>query len=67
LFDFFNTTGVPTSLRALGLTEQQAKEAARQFAASKPVNVVPVDEKTLTDLLLAAWSGERPSLQGVAR
>lgn len=65
LYDFFSTTGVPTSLRALGLTEQQAREAARQFAAGEPVNIVPVDEATLTDLLLAAWSGERPSLQGV--
>ncbi|GAB2556670.1 maleylacetate reductase [Kribbella endophytica] len=67
LYDFFSTTGVPTSLRALGLTEQQAREAARQFAATNPVNIVPVDEATLTDLLLAAWSGERPSLQGVGQ
>ncbi|GAA1542638.1 maleylacetate reductase [Kribbella lupini] len=67
LYDFFSTTGVPTSLRALGLSEQQAKEAAQQFAAGNPANVVPVDEKTLTELLLAAWSGERPSLQGVTR
>ena len=67
LYGLFTTAGVPTSLRELGLTEQQAKEAARQFAASNPVNVVPVDEKTLTYLLLAAWSGERPSVQGAPR
>ncbi len=67
LYDFFSSTGVPTSLRALGLTEHQAREAAHQFAAGNPVNVVPVDEKTLTELVLAAWSGERPSPQGVVQ
>ncbi|MGC4937292.1 maleylacetate reductase [Kribbella sp. DT2] len=61
LYDLFTAAGVPTSLRALGLTEQQAKEAARQFGASSPVNVVPVDEEALTRLLLRAWAGERPA------
>jgi maleylacetate reductase len=67
LYDLFTTAGVPTSLRALGLTEAQAKDAAHQFAATNPVNIVPVDEDALTELLLAAWSGERPSRQGVVQ
>lgn len=65
LFDLFGNAGVPTSLRELGLTEQQAVEAARKFAASKPDNPVPVDEEILTELLIRAWAGERP--EGVVR
>jgi maleylacetate reductase len=61
LYDLFTTAGVPTSLRALGLTEAQAREAAHQFAAGNPVNVVPVDEAALTELVLRAWAGERPA------
>ncbi|MEV6284157.1 maleylacetate reductase [Kribbella sp. NPDC051770] len=60
LYDFFTATGVPTSLRALGLTEEQAREAARTFAAGHPENPVPVDESVLTDLLVHAWAGDRP-------
>ncbi|WP_083751168.1 maleylacetate reductase [Kribbella sp. ALI-6-A] len=60
LFDLFTTAGVPTSLKSLGLTEHQAKDAAHSFAASGVENVVPIDEQALTDLLLSAWSGDRP-------
>jgi maleylacetate reductase len=61
LFDLFTTAGVPTSLRSLGLTEQQAKDAAQTFATSNPKLV---DEAVLTDLLLRAWAGEHPTERG---
>lgn len=51
LFDLFSTAGVPTSLRELGLTEQQATEAAERFQASTSFDV--------TEILHRAWAGER--------
>ncbi|TCM51259.1 maleylacetate reductase [Kribbella sp. VKM Ac-2568] len=61
LFDLFARAGVPTSLRELGLTEEQAREAARRFAAKAPANPVPLDGDTVTEILLRAWAGERPT------
>ncbi|TCN36981.1 maleylacetate reductase [Kribbella orskensis] len=61
LFDLFAQAGVPTSLRELGLTEEQAREAAWKFAAKAPANPVPLDEDTVTEILLRAWAGERPT------
>lgn len=60
LFDLFTQAGVPTSLKKLGLTETQARDAAKRFASSKPANPVPVDEAALTEILLRAWAGVRP-------
>ncbi|NEA35976.1 maleylacetate reductase [Streptomyces sp. SID13031] len=51
LFDLFSTAGVPTSLRELGLTESQAKEAAERFQASTSIDV--------REILNRAWAGER--------
>jgi maleylacetate reductase len=58
LFDLFQSAGVPTSLRELGLTEAQVAEAAQQF---KPTdNPVPVTEDLVREILTRAWSGTRP-------
>lgn len=48
LFDLFEASGVPTSLRQLGLTEDQAREAA-------------ADEALVQTILARAWAGVRPS------
>jgi maleylacetate reductase len=58
LFDLFQSAGVPTSLRELGLTEAQVAEAA---AAFKPTdNPIPVTEDLVREILTRAWSGTRP-------
>jgi maleylacetate reductase len=57
LFDLFTAAHVPTSLRDLGLTEAQAQEAAKKFAASHEEE----EEKVITDILTRAWAGERPT------
>lgn len=51
LYDLFSTAGVPTSLRELGLTEHQAREAAVRFQASTSFDV--------REILDRAWAGER--------
>lgn len=48
LFDLFEAAKVPTSLQALGLTREQAIEAAQRF---------PGD---VDDILTKAWAGTRP-------
>lgn len=62
LFDLFTVAKVPTSLRELGLTEDQARQAADRLAAMNPVNPVPVDEATVQTILARAWAGERPEV-----
>jgi maleylacetate reductase len=52
LFDLFTQAGVPTSLRDLGLTKEQAVEAAERFKANTGIDV--------TEILTRAWAGERP-------
>jgi maleylacetate reductase len=56
LFDLFTSAHVPTSLRELGLTEDQAHEAAKKFATAHPEE----EETVIADILLRAWSGTRP-------
>ncbi|MFI7059513.1 maleylacetate reductase [Kribbella sp. NPDC050124] len=51
LFDLFAEAGIPTSLKQLGLTQDQARDAAKAFDAD--------------DILTRAWQGTRP--EGVAR
>jgi maleylacetate reductase len=51
LFDLFSAAQVPTSLRELGLTEDQAAEAAERFQASTSIDV--------REILHRAWAGER--------
>ncbi|GAA0577821.1 maleylacetate reductase [Kribbella sandramycini] len=53
LFDLFRQANIPTSLRQLGLTEEQAEAAAAKFPQD-------VDE-----ILTRAWTGTRP--EGAAR
>ncbi len=48
LFDLFTAANVPTSLQALGLTQEQANEAAARF---------PGD---VEEILTKAWAGTRP-------
>lgn len=58
LFDLFTSAGVPTSLKELGLTEEQAFEAAKAF---KPTdNPIPVTEDLVREILTRAWAGTRP-------
>ncbi|WP_329004184.1 maleylacetate reductase [Kribbella sp. NBC_00709] len=58
LFDLFAAAGVPTSLRELGLTEEQAVEAVKTF---KPTdNPIPVTEDLVREILTRAWAGTRP-------
>jgi maleylacetate reductase len=61
LFDLFTKAKVPTSLQELGLTEEQARDAAKNFAAAHREE----DETVIADILLQAWSGSRP--EGVSR
>ncbi len=51
LYDLFTEAGVPTNLKDLGLTEEQAQEAGRAFDAE--------------EILIRAWAGSRP--EGVTR
>ncbi len=51
LYDLFTEAGIPTNLRDLGLTQEQAQEAARAFDAEA--------------ILARAWAGTRP--EGAAR
>ncbi|RZU20168.1 maleylacetate reductase [Kribbella rubisoli] len=58
LFDLFTEAEVPTSLKELGLTEDQAREAAKAF---KPTdNPIPVTEDLVREILTRAWAGTRP-------
>lgn len=51
LFDLFAAAHIPTSLKELGLTEDQAREAADKFAP---------DDPDVLDILIRAWAGQRP-------
>jgi maleylacetate reductase len=58
LFGLFTAAGVPTSLRELGLAEEQVEEAAKAF---KPTdNPIPVTEDLVREILTRAWAGTRP-------
>jgi maleylacetate reductase len=61
LFDLFKAAGIPTSLRELGLTSEQAQKSAARLAGQNLPNPVPVDEATLRLVLERAWTGERPN------
>ena len=52
LYDLFTDAGVPTNLKDLGLTGDQAEEAARTFQGAPP--------ELLHDILTRAWAGTRP-------
>ncbi|MEV0801407.1 maleylacetate reductase [Kribbella sp. NPDC050281] len=52
LYDLFTDAGISTNLRDLGLTEDQAEEAARTFRGAPP--------ELLHDILTRAWAGIRP-------
>lgn len=58
LYDLFNAAGVPTSLHTLGLTEDQAREAASTFQPT--ANPIPVTEELVREILTRAWAGTRP-------
>ena len=58
LFDLFAAAGVPTSLRELGLSREQAREAARAFQPT--ANPIPVTEELVEEILTRAWAGTRP-------
>jgi maleylacetate reductase len=58
LYDLFTAAGVPTSLRELGLSREQAREAARAFQPT--ANPVPVTEELVEEILARAWAGTRP-------
>ncbi|MEV8373877.1 maleylacetate reductase [Kribbella sp. NPDC056861] len=52
LFELFTQAEVPTSLRELGLTEQQAAEAAQRVHAKTTIDV--------SEILHRAWEGTAP-------
>ncbi|MFI6829315.1 maleylacetate reductase [Kribbella sp. NPDC050241] len=52
LYDLFTDAGISTNLKDLGLTEDQAEEAARTFQGAPP--------ELLHDILTRAWAGTRP-------
>ncbi|MEU4289808.1 maleylacetate reductase [Kribbella sp. NPDC026596] len=63
LFDLFTTAAVPTSLRELGLSQDQATEAAHTFQPTP--NPIPVTEELVQEILTRAWTGTRPESQEV--
>ena len=58
LYDLFTAAEIPTSLRDLGLTRKEAREAAHAFQPT--ANPVPVTEELVIEILTRAWSGDRP-------
>ena len=63
LYDLFTAAEVPTSLRELGLSQEQAKEAAQAFQPT--ANPIPVTEELVQEILTRAWAGTRPGSQEV--
>lgn len=58
---FAQSLGAPTSLRALGLTEDQL-DRAEQLALSRPYwNPRPLEQTALRGLLRRAWAGDAPA------
>jgi maleylacetate reductase len=62
LFDFALEVGAPTSLKQLGMREQDLAEAARLSADPPPWNPRPVDAEGIAALLKDAFVGRRPPL-----
>ena len=60
LWELARSTGVPTTLQALGLGRDDLAEAARRVFAELPPNPRPVTEDDLLALLEAAFAGTRP-------
>ena len=59
LRDLSRRLGVPTSLREIGLREEQLEDAARSIqAVAPPDNPRPIGAGDLRRLLLAAWAGD---------
>ncbi|HET6987096.1 MAG TPA: maleylacetate reductase [Kribbella sp.] len=58
LYDLFAAAEVPTSLRELGLSYEQAIEAAHAFQPT--ANPIPVTEELVQEILTRAWAGTRP-------
>jgi maleylacetate reductase len=63
LYDLFTAAGVPTSLRELGLSQEQVREAARAFQPT--ANPIPVTEELVEEILTRAWAGTRPGSREV--
>ena len=63
LYDLFRQAEVPTSLRELGLSQDQAREAAHAFQPS--ANPIPLTEELVEEILTRAWDGTRPDSQEV--
>ncbi len=63
LYDLFTAADVPTSLRELGLSQEQAKEAAHAFQPT--ANPIPVTEELVQEILTRAWAGTRPGSREV--
>jgi alcohol dehydrogenase class IV len=63
LYDLFTRAEVPMSLRELGLSQDQANEAARTFQPTP--NPIPVTEELVHEILTRAWDGTRPDSREV--
>jgi maleylacetate reductase len=63
LYDLFTRAEVPTSLQELGLSQDQAREAAHTFQPTP--NPIPVTEELVQEILTRAWDGTRPDSREV--
>ncbi|UXY24261.1 maleylacetate reductase and hydroxyquinol 1,2-dioxygenase domain-containing protein [Streptomyces cynarae] len=61
VFDLLTASGGPTSLRELGLAEDQLQRAAELATASPYPNPRPVTQDGIEGLLRDAWAGVRPA------
>jgi maleylacetate reductase len=60
IFDLAQRSGSPTSLRELGLGEDELDAVVGTVVDEAAGNPVPVDESTARELLRRAWAGARP-------
>jgi maleylacetate reductase len=60
IFDLAQRSGSPTSLRELGLGEDELEAVVGTVVDEAAGNPVPVDESTARELLRRAWAGARP-------
>ncbi len=61
VFDLISSLPAPTSLRALGLSEQELPRVAALASARPYPNPREITEAGLAELLRAAWHGDRPA------
>lgn len=63
LFDLASSMGAPTSLRSIGMREEDIPRAARRAAENVKWNPRAVDEAAVRAVIEAAFEGRRPSMK----